>query len=40
MDGAGKFTPPHFTETKLEALSKVFSRPMLPALIVLAHGPR
>ncbi|MDI6753668.1 MAG: hypothetical protein QME78_04650 [Thermodesulfobacteriota bacterium] len=40
MGGAGKCNPPHFTETRLEAVSKVFSRPMLPALIVLAPGPR
>ncbi|MDI6754993.1 MAG: hypothetical protein QME78_11455 [Thermodesulfobacteriota bacterium] len=40
MDGAGKGNPPHFTETKLDAVGKFFSQPMLPALIVLDPGPR
>ena len=40
MDGAGKCTPPHFAETKLEAGEGVFSRPMLPTLIVLNPPPQ
>ncbi|MBM4330500.1 MAG: hypothetical protein FJ117_04605 [Deltaproteobacteria bacterium] len=40
MDGAEKGNRPHFAETKLDAARKVFSRPMLPALIVLNPGPR
>ncbi len=40
MDGAGKCAPPHFAETQVHGGSKLFSRPMLPALIVLAPEPR
>ena len=40
MDRAGKLNPPHFAETELDNRDTVFSRPMLPALIVLAPGPR
>ena len=35
MDGAGRGLPPHFAEIQLDPLGKVFSRPMLPALIAL-----
>ena len=40
MDGTGKCIPSHFEETKPDAVGKVLSRPMLPALIALAPGPR